>query len=154
MNIFPNQSTHGLAVELYEKDIHFNESDPFLTDEQKSKKILSERYPFGNKLHDLAESNKEFITNLQTLAYTILNMEFEGGRDRDKLAEMYFETLSQLTSLGHQGSIIEMKNLSKIMEKARVKDFDEIEAAKISIIQGCLHNREDFDTILNGLFED
>jgi len=105
-------------------------------------------------LHDLSESNKEYIIDLQTLAFSILNMEFDGGRDQDSLAEMYFETLDKLATLGHQPSVEERKGLEKIMKKAREKDFDEVEAAKISIKQGFMHKRKDFDIILNGLFED
>lgn len=149
-----NKDLITLATEIFHKDKYLKEAVSSLTDEQRSKLILSERYPKTHNLYELSESNKEFTTNLQTLAYTILNMEFEGGRDLDKLAEMYLETVKQLSILGHSGSIIEMKNLKKIMDKASKNNYDEIEAAKIFIKQGLLHNRENFEYVLSGLFED
>jgi hypothetical protein len=137
-----------LSRTLYNKFIH---QDAGLTERDKLTALLMDRYPEGAEFHDLANSNRAFLTDLQSLLSTIINMEFPNGRETEGLALQYYEGLDEFCKLGHVESKKEMKNLRKIMEKASENGLDEVDGLFISFKSGLLHKRDDFQTILSQL---
>jgi hypothetical protein len=149
-----NTSASQLATELYHSYLIHKEANLILDEGHIAQNILCSRYLKGNKLYDIAQSNKNYVVDLQTLAFTIIDMEFDWGGDLDFLAEVYINAIMKFENLGHLPSVEEMKKLRRLMEKAADNDFDEVEAAKLSIKQGFMHKRPDFDIILSGLFKE
>ena len=49
---------------------------------------------------------------------------------------------------------MEFNNLQKLINKATSKGIDEIDAIRFSITNGLMHKREDFEQILEQIFED
>ncbi|MBL7914576.1 MAG: hypothetical protein JNL49_05970 [Bacteroidia bacterium] len=137
-----------LTRNIYKKFIHL---DSNLEDIDKLKVLLMDRYPEGSELHDLAISNKDFLTDLQSVLLTIINMEFPECRAIEPLALQYYEALEELCQLGHEESIKEMKNLRKIMKQARDNGLDEVSGLYVSMKSGLLHKRGNFQSTLSQL---
>lgn len=139
-------SVRELSQILYHK---FISQDTNISEKDKLMAILMERYPKGTEFHELADSNKEFLTDLQSLLSTIINMEFPNCRETKGLALHYYEGLDELCKLGHKESKKEMENLRKMMDKASENGLNEVDGLLISFKSRLLHKRDDFQTILN-----
>lgn len=143
----------NLAVILFEEYVFLKKYYPSWNEEQIAKYILSSRYSEDDKLYHLVQENKEHITDLQSLAFAIINMEFEEGRDETKLPRMYHNVLKKLASLGHKPSKVEISNLDWLIKHVAKKGNDTDEAVRMSINYGFLHKRDDFKYLVesNGI---
>lgn len=90
-------STREIAKWIAFVYLKLKQDAPHLTEEEISQEMINLRYSSASdKMKALADSNKPFVESLNMLCITILNMEAEGGRDTEKLAQLQNECLSYL----------------------------------------------------------
>jgi hypothetical protein len=133
----------NLAKEIFA--IYKRNYTPSLTEKEIARQILIDRYS-KTQYQELAQSNVDFVDDIQMLTYCILNMEFPGGRDQEKLAKMYLASLIALKNLGHIEAIEEFKKLETL---AKGRGIDEKAMMLISIKTGMIHKRSDLFIIDN-----
>ncbi len=140
-----NQQVKLLSRSIFYK---YTDSNRELSKVEKLKSILMERYPPNSEFHELAVSNRFFLTDLPSLLSTIINMEFPNGRETEGLALQCYQGLIELEKLGDNDSRSELIRLNKAIAKARENGLEGINGLFICFRTG-LHKREDFDTLLD-----
>ncbi len=151
-SVISKNNPKELTVEIFEiykaKKKLVNE----YTEKEISQIIFSEIYPSNSSNYKLAEENKDAITDLRHVIYCIMNMEFKGGRDIEKLSEMYLEAINTLSILNYKPATEEMKLLFRIMDKASNTDIDPVWAACLAI-KSRLHYSPDYEDVIEEMFK-
>ena len=142
---------YQMVDDIYSKYVSIKSNSEF-SDLEIIRNILLNRYKKNQSYLELAESNQDFLTDVQSLIYCITNIELPEGRDINELSDIHYISLKRLAKLGHQESKNEIENLDKLIAKA--KSYNKIVRDEIRFsIQSNMHKRENFDHILSKLYQ-